>query len=40
MVSEGILIFKCEGRATEIVELGKDKSTTTYVLQTMDKRLE
>ena len=41
MVSEGILIFKCEGRATEIVESWvKIKGTTTYVLQTMDERLE
>ena len=41
MVSEEILIFKCEGRATEIVESWvKIKGTITYVLQTMDERLE
>ena len=41
MVSEGILIFKCEGRATETVESWvKIKGTITYVLQTMDERLE
>ena len=41
MLSEGILILKCEGRAIEIVESWvKIKGTTTYVLQTMDESLE
>ena len=40
MLSEGILILKCEGRAIEIVESWVKIGTTTYVLQTMDERLE